>query len=214
MRFLRGVDRFFGPRLRYNTQDDTGVFEGSNFILRGETTTMRGKAERLEFLGKDRFRLVQGSFTSCEPGKEDWRFEGRELEIDQEKQRRHRARRPLQVLRHHACCRSLTARFPSTISASPGFSRPSIRTTRSAASRSAVPYYWNIAPERDLTLTPGYMTKRGEQLKTDFRYMDRTYFGEVRYDFLPHDNVFGASRSAFSMQHEQRITPRSSAAST
>ena len=41
VRLLRGADRFFGPRLRYNTRDDTGVFEGSNFILQGETSTMR-----------------------------------------------------------------------------------------------------------------------------------------------------------------------------
>ena len=85
VRLLRRADRFFGPRLRYNTRDDTGVFEGANFILQGETTTMRGGAERLEFLGKDLYRLVKGSFTSCEPGKEDWRFEAGELEIDNER---------------------------------------------------------------------------------------------------------------------------------
>ena len=82
VRFLRGEDRFFGPRLRYNTQDDTGVFEEPNYLLHGETTNMRGKAERLEFLGKDRLRLVQGMFTTCEPGKEDWRFEAGEMELD------------------------------------------------------------------------------------------------------------------------------------
>jgi len=47
VRMLRGVDRFFGPRLRYNTRDDTGVFEQSNYILHGENSTMRGKSERL-----------------------------------------------------------------------------------------------------------------------------------------------------------------------
>ena len=206
VRFLRGVDRFFGPRLRYNTQDDTGVFEGSNFILRGETTTMRGKSERLEFLGKDRFRLVEGSFTSCEPDKEDWRFEGREIEIDQEKQ--------VGTVRD-----GRFKFFDTTVLPIPygsfsldnqrksGFLAPQYSHNSQRGIELAVPYYWNIAPERDLTLTPGYMTRRGEQLKTDFRYMDRTYFGQVRYDFMPHDNVFGASRTAFSMQHEQRITP-------
>src|SRR5580765_7093475 len=50
VRLQRGVDRFFGPRLRYNTRDDTGTFEQSNFILNGEVSTMRGKGERLDFL--------------------------------------------------------------------------------------------------------------------------------------------------------------------
>src|SRR5471030_3048098 len=43
VRMQRGVERYFGPRLRYNTQDDTGVFEGSNYIMPGETSTTRGK---------------------------------------------------------------------------------------------------------------------------------------------------------------------------
>jgi len=86
VRMQRGVERFFGPRLRYNTQNDTGVFEGLNYILPGETTTSRGSAERLEFLGQDRMRMVKGTFTTCEPGKEDWRFEAGELELDNDKQ--------------------------------------------------------------------------------------------------------------------------------
>ncbi|HUN69441.1 MAG TPA: LPS assembly protein LptD, partial [Burkholderiales bacterium] len=207
VRMLRGIDRFFGPRLRYNTQDDTGVFEGSNFILQGETTTMRGKGERLEFLGRDRFRLTQGSFTSCEPGKEDWRFEAGELEIDQEKS--------VGTVRDGRFKFFDTTLLPIPYGSfsldnqrKSGFLAPQYSHNTQRGFEIAVPYYWNIAPERDLTLTPSYMTRRGEQLKTDFRYMDRNYFGEVRYDILPHDNVFGATRTGFSMQHQQRITPQ------
>ena len=207
VRFLRGVDRFFGPRLRYNTQDDTGVFEGSNYILRGETTTMRGKAERLEFLGKDRIRLVQGMFTTCEPGKEDWRFEAGEIEIDNEKQ--------VGTVRE-----GRLKFFDTTVLPLPygsfsldnqrksGFLAPFYSQNTRRGLELAVPYYWNIAAERDLTLTPSFMTKRGEQLKTDFRYMDRTYSGDLRYEFMPRDSVLGASRSAFSLLHQQQITPQ------
>ncbi|HUN69601.1 MAG TPA: LPS assembly protein LptD, partial [Burkholderiales bacterium] len=89
-----------------------------------------------------------------------------------------------------------------------GFLAPQYSHNTQRGFEIAVPYYWNISPEKDLTLTPSYMTRRGEQLKTDFRYLDRTYKGEFRYDFLPHDNVFGATRTAVSFQHEQRITPQ------
>src|SRR6185369_4373398 len=85
VRMQRSVSRFFGPRLRYNTRDDTGVFEQAGYILEGENSTMRGTSERIEFLSKDRFRMVKGSFTSCEPGREDWRFEAGEMELDNEK---------------------------------------------------------------------------------------------------------------------------------
>ena len=207
VRMLRGVDRFFGPRLRYNTQDDTGTFEGSNYILRGETTTMRGSAERLEFLGKDRFRLVNGSFTTCEPGKEDWRFEARELEIDNEKQ--------VGTVRD-----GRLKFFDTTIGALPygtfsldnqrktGFLAPYYSQNTRRGLEFAVPYYWNIAPERDLTLVPSVMTKRGAQLKTNLRYIDPAYNGEARYEFMPRDTVLGTSRSAFSLLHRHQITPQ------
>jgi LPS-assembly protein len=206
VRLLRGADRFFGPRLRYNTRDDTGVFEGSNFILQGETTTMRGTAERLEFLGKDLFRLVKGSFTSCEPGKEDWRFEAGELEIDNERQ--------VATLRDGRFRFLDTTLLPLPYGSfsldkqrKSGFLTPHYSQSTRRGPELAVPYYWNIAPERDLTLTPSFMTKRGEQLKTDFRYMDRTYTGDLRYELVPHDKVLGASRNAFSLVHQQTIAP-------
>ena len=206
VRMIRGVDRFFGPRLRYNTQDDTGTFEGSNYILHGETTTMRGSAERLEFLGKDRLRLINGSFTSCEPGKEDWRFEARELEIDNE--------RRVGTIRD-----GRLKFFDTTILPLPygsfsldnqrksGFLAPYYSQNTRRGLEFAVPYYWNIAPERDLMVIPTFMTKRGEQLKTDFRYIDAKYSGQARYEFMPRDTILGTSRSAFSLQHRQQITP-------
>ncbi len=207
VRLQRGLDRFFGPRLRYNTQDDTGVFEGSNFILHGETSTMRGSAERLEFLGKDRFRLVNGAFTTCEPGREDWRFEARELEIDNEKQ--------VGTVRD-----GRLKFFDTTILPLPygsfsldhqrksGFLTPYYSQNTRRGLEVGLPYYWNIAPERDLTIVPSIMTKRGEQLKSEFRYIDPKYSGELRHEYMPRDRVLDTSRSAFSLLHRQQITPQ------
>jgi len=207
VRFLRGQDRFFGPRLRYNTLDDTGVFEDSTYILSGQTTTMRGKAERLEFLGKDRIRLVQGMLTSCEPGKEDWRFEARELEIDNEKQ--------VGTLRD-----GRLKFFDMTLLPLPdgsfsldnqrksGFLAPSYSQNSRRGLVLAAPYYLNLAPERDLTLTPAVMSKRGEQLRSEFRYIDKSYAGSLRYEIMPEDKALGSSRSAVALLHQQQITPQ------
>ena len=206
VRLQRGVERYFGPRLRYNTQEDTGVFEESTYIMPGETSTMRGKSERLEFLGKDRMRMVNATFTTCEPGKEDWRFEAREYEIDNEKQ--------VGTLRD-----GRLKFFDTTILPLPygshsldnqrksGFITPIYAHNSQRGIEVGVPYYWNIAPEQDLLVTPTEMTKRGQQLKTNLRFIGPTYKGEARYDLLPNDKVLGKSRSGFSLQHDQLITP-------
>jgi LPS-assembly protein len=56
-----------------------------------------------------------------------------------------------------------------------------------------VPYYVNIAPNRDLTLYPRYMFDRGLQLGATGRYIGETsrgpYSGETHIEFLPHDRV-------------------------
>src|SRR4051812_48814365 len=87
-----GADRFFGPRLQYDTSNDTGAFDSPGYLLQRENTA-RGKAERIEFLGRMRYKLFGGTFTTCEPGKEDWRLEADELELDYESEEG-RARHP------------------------------------------------------------------------------------------------------------------------
>src|SRR6185503_20842471 len=49
VRLKRGLDRFWGPRLEYNTLEDSGMVESPNYILHRERPP-RGGAEELEIL--------------------------------------------------------------------------------------------------------------------------------------------------------------------
>ena len=70
-----------------------------------------------------------------------------------------------------------------------------------------MPYYWNIAPNRDATITPRVMSKRGVQLLNEFRYLEPLYRGELRYEVLPDDRVKnGGTRSALSLIHNQTFS--------
>jgi LPS-assembly protein len=206
VRMVRGQDRFSGPRLRYNTLDETGVFEEPTFQLQGELSTMRGKAERMEFAGRSRYRITRGAFTSCQPGQEDWRIEARELILDRDQE--------------VATVRDARLRFfDTTLLALPygsfsldnqrksGFLAPQFSQNSRRGFEAGVPYYLNLAPEYDLTLVPSLMTKRGAQLKADFRYIDRSYKGEMRVENMPQDQVLKRTRSAFALFHEHRFTP-------
>ena len=51
------------------------------------------------------------------------------------------------------------------------------------------PYYWNIAPNRDFTLYPTVMSKRGVNFGTEFRYLEEKYSGEIRADYMPDDRL-------------------------
>ncbi len=63
------------------------------------------------------------------------------------------------------------------------------------------PYYLNLAPNRDLTLEPGYMIKRGLDIGSEFRYLETDYRGQLFYDLMPHDELEKRQRWGLSWQH-------------
>jgi LPS-assembly protein len=205
VRLQRGADRFFGPRLQYNTFDDTGVFESPQYLLERDRTA-RGGAERLEFLGRDRYRLTNATYTTCRPGQEDWRLEARELELDFEEEEGV-ARGPRLRFFDTTILASPWAVFPLGDRRKSGLLTPYYAQTTSRGLEFGIPYYWNIAPEHDATFTPVYMAKRGFQLKNQLRYLERPYGGELKFEYLPDDREFGSSREGVSLQHAQTFRP-------
>ncbi len=205
VRLQSGVDRFFGPRVQYNTLDDTGSFEQPQYLLQRDRTA-RGGAERLDILGKDRYRFTKATFTTCQPGQEDWRLEAAELELDYVEEEG-RATSPRLRFFDIPILGAPYVTFPLEDRRKSGLLTPYYAQTTTRGFEFGVPYYWNIAPERDLTLTPVYMAKRGVQLKNHFRYLDRPYAGELRLELLPDDKAFGDSRTGVSWQHAQTLRP-------
>jgi LPS-assembly protein len=203
-RLQSGVDRFFGPRLRYGTLDDTGTFDEPHFLLQREEP-MRGSAEGLEFLGKDKYRFKKVQFTTCDPGQEDWRLEADELDLDYDTEQG-RAKHPRLKFFDTTVLAAPFAVFPLEHSRKSGLLSPYYGHNTQRGLEVGIPYYWNIAPERDATFTPIYMTRRGAMLKNEFRYIDMGR-GEFKYDIVPSDPVFGATRQGLTWQHTQQILP-------
>lgn len=209
VRLQSGVDRFFGPRVQYNTLTDTGTVEEPRYLLQRDRTA-RGGAERLDILGKDRYRFTKATYTTCQPGQEDWRLEAAELELDYVEEEG-RATSPRLRFFDIPILGAPYVTFPLEDRRKSGLLTPYYAQTTTRGFEFGLPYYWNIAPERDLTLTPVYMAKRGVQLKNHFRYLDRPYAGELRLELLPDDKAFGDSRTGVSWQHAQTLRPRLSA---
>ena len=57
--------------------------------------------------------------------------------------------------------------FPLTESRKSGVLAPTFSTTTNTGLQVTVPYYWDIAPNRDLTLYPHYISRRGLMLGGD-----------------------------------------------
>ena len=205
VRLQSGVDRFFGPSLEYNTLEDTGVIESPGFLLQRDRPA-RGGAERMEFLGKNKYRLIAARFTTCQPGQDDWFLEASQIDLDYDADEG-KASHPRLRFFDHTILAFPYASFPLENRRKSGLLTPYYSQTSTRGLEFGIPYYWNIAPERDATFTPVYMVRRGFQLKNHFRYLERPYAGELRYEYLPHDPVFGRTRTGLSWQHTQTFRP-------
>ena len=199
-------DRFFGPRLRFDALDETGVFDEPTYVIQREQTA-HGKAARIDILNRDRYRLTRSTYTTCAPGQDDWVLETGELDLDyaiEEAQARDARLKffDTTVLALPFATLPLEKRRKS------GLLAPFYAQTSARGLEIGVPYYWNIAPEHDATIMPVYMSKRGVQLKGAYRYLGRSYAGDLRLEVLPDDRRFGGSRSGVSLQHSQQITPQ------
>jgi LPS-assembly protein len=205
VRLQSGVDRFFGPTLEYNTLEDTGTFDRPGFLLQRERPA-RGTAERMEFLGPSHYRFFNARFTTCQPGQDDWFLEASQLELDYNADEG-KANQPRVRFFGHTILAAPYATFPLENRRRSGLLTPYYSQTTTRGLEFGIPYYWNIAPERDATFTPVWMARRGFQLKSDVRYLERPYAGEFRYEYLPNDPVFGAARKGLSWQHVQTFSP-------
>ncbi len=205
VRLQAGVDRFFGPSVYYNLLDNTGTFEHPEFQLQGERPA-RGSADRIEFAGKSKYRLFAARFTTCKPGQDDWFLEARELDLDYEADEG-KADHPRLRFFDHTLFAFPHAGFPLESRRRSGVLVPYYSQTSQRGLEFGIPYYLNLAPERDLTLTPVTMARRGFQLKSDFRYLQQHGTGELRYEYLPNDKVFHDTREGLSWVHMQNFAP-------
>ena len=72
-----------------------------------------------------------------------------------------------------------------------GFLIPNAKYTTTNYFEFYLPYYWNIAPNMDATITPHYMHRRGNIMwENEFRYLSQAGAGLMELDYLPSDKVY------------------------
>ncbi|EKY3088897.1 LPS assembly protein LptD [Cronobacter dublinensis] len=178
-----------GPKAWANLNTkDTNVWQGDYQMVGRQG---RGTADVMKQRGQNRYTILEnGSFTSCLPGSDTWSVVGSEVIHDREEQ----------------VAEIWNARFklgPVPVFYSPylqlpvgdkrrsGFLIPNAQYSKSNYFEFSLPYYWNIAPNFDATITPHYMHKRGNvQWQNEFRYLTQAGAGLMEFDYLPSDNVY------------------------
>ncbi len=97
--------------------------------------------------------------------------------------------------------------FPISAKRKSGFLPPRYGTASNSGIMLSVPYYWNLAPNYDLTTTPEILSRRGLLLRNRFRYLGPSFSGSDRIDYIPADRVYGGPRFALQFLHNEIFNP-------
>ncbi|MCP1105928.1 LPS assembly protein LptD [Serratia nevei] len=178
-----------GPKAWSNLNTkDTDVYQGDYQMVGRQG---RGDADKMKMRGANRYTILEnGTFTSCLPGDDSWSVVGSEVIHDREEQVAEvwNARFRIGGV---PVFYSPYLQLPVGDKRRSGFLIPNAKYGSNNGFEFMLPYYWNIAPNYDATITPHYMSKRGLQWQTEFRYLVQPGLGLMEFDWLPDDKEYG-----------------------
>ncbi len=151
------------------------------------------------------------SYTTCRPEYNDWLLFAEHLTLDDETGKGTASNAELRLWDVPVLYTPYFS-FPLDDRRQTGFLTPSFGNTETTGIDVSVPYYINIAPDMDATVTPRIMSKRGLMMGAEFRYLRENYSGEIAGEFLPYDqdnsDDVSDHRGQFSFQHRRQLAPR------
>lgn len=162
---------------------------------------LRGDAEQLELQGPNITALTGVRFTTCDEDSNAWYLKASSLVLDKESGFGVARNARIDVM-HVPVFYFPYFTFPIDDRRKSGFLLPSLVIDSLAGIEVAAPYYWNIAPQRDATITPNIITKRGLLLDTEFRYLNARSAGQVDLGYINDDSLFGDDRSLLEYRHQ------------
>ncbi len=207
VRINRVGNVYEGPSLELKLDAFTGFFnEPRYFFLKNDT---HGQADRIDFIDENKAVIHNASLTSCRrlPGPEwlpDWVLRANTISMDSEEDVG-TAQGALLSFKGLPLLPIPYLSFPLSDKRKSGVMPPTLGLDNVDGIEIAVPYYWNIAPNRDATFTPDLMSKRGVNLGSEFRYLEADYTGKLQLDFMPSDQLRDSNRWGLVYAHQATL---------
>lgn len=183
--------RFEGDDANFNLSANTGKIHQARYA--GRTKALRGEAQLIELEAENKLRMDDATYTTCPRGSEAWLLSAHTITLDNNN--------------HQGSAESVSVqfmgvpflflpylRFPIGEQRLSGFLFPTLSTSDRHGTEISIPYYWNLDPQYDLTVSPHLMSKRGWMLESEFRYLGKNNNGGIAINDLPNDQVYGATR--------------------
>jgi LPS-assembly protein len=192
-----------GPELHLQLERFEGYFLSPEFEFL--TLGSGGHADRLDFLDSSRMQAQRAVYSSCPrdgDGEPDWLMRADRVKLDIDANEGIAEGGSLLFLGVPVLALPVLS-FPLSDDRKSGWLPPTVVPLDSRNGFTlGVPYYWNIAPNRDATFTPTVYSRLGLALDTEFRYLESSDSGRINLNLLPHDRIAGRARTAWRFEHE------------
>lgn len=186
-----------GQQAEVDLNAETGRFKEVDYYLPARNA--QGHAEEVRVDRRQRkSRLEDATYSTCRRGREVWELRARDIRLN-EQTGRGVARDLVLAFKDVPVFYFPWLSFPITDERQSGFLFPRQGYDSDTGMDLQAPYYWNIAPNRDMTLTPRLMTERGVLLGVEYRFLEPWHQGQIGFEYIPDDRRYGDDRGSFNI---------------
>lgn len=186
-----------GQQAEVDLNAETGWFRDVDYYLRERNAQGHAEKARVD-QSRRRSRLENSTYSTCPRGNEMWKLRASEINLN-EATGRGTARHLVLEFRDIPVFYFPYLSFPINDARQSGFLVPRQGYSSESGFDLAIPYYWNIAPNQDMTITPRLMTERGVLLGVEYRFLQSWQQGQIGFEYIPDDRRYGGARGSFNI---------------
>ncbi len=192
----------YGEEAEVDTENEEIRFTGAGFDI--PQRPARGTAETITISGNRTIALSSVNFTTCPADQTDWELMAASIELDVD-EGFGTARGVKLEFKGLPILYAPYITFPIDDRRKSGLLTPEFSKRDRSGLDISAPFYLNLAPNYDMTLVPRYMSERGVQLNTEFRYLLPRSEGRLNLEYLPDDSDTNDRRSYLTYDHETML---------
>nr|WP_262881091.1 LPS assembly protein LptD [Psychrobacter sp. ANT_H59] len=186
--------------LNYNTE--TGQSTATNVAFASVELQAHGYAKRLNRPNESQYELDEVMYSTCPPTNRKWQFDAKSIDLDTETGRGEAYNTTFRIADVPVFYLPYF-NFPIDSRRGSGFLLPNASISSENGLEIDVPYYFNLAPNYDATLSTHIYTTRNPMLSGEFRYLTENYGdGIFNGSYLPNDKEYdGEDRRSLFYDH-------------
>lgn len=186
-----------GPTAKWNLAKNTARFSKAAYFLaenrlfhnKKNHSTAWGIAKTIKRDANGVIELWDATYSTCPPVDPTWVLSAAHIKLNHKKGE---GKAYNAVLKVHDIPVMYLPYYSFSINKQrkTGFLTPTLGYSKKKGGEFSLPFYWNMAPNYDMTITPHYMSTRGMQINTLFRYLTKKNAGYAYVSYLNNDREF------------------------